>query len=96
LLSNTNIDPTLNIAPLTVIHVYDLERLLPYLQKGIFTFEQAVNSSIYHDPQRLESFSNYLFHFLDQFPNLKDTEMESRFEAVIDRIRLLFPNEESQ
>jgi hypothetical protein len=77
-----------------VVHIDDLERLQPYLKLEVCTFEGAINSLVYDDPERLASFSRHLYGFLQrQFGHLENADLVKRFSAVMDQARSWFREE---
>jgi len=94
LLEKASISPRIAVDPLVVVDIDSLERLTPYLQKRLCSFEQPVNSLIFDDRNKecLRPFHDHITGFLSQFQEVKvrNEEAIARFGRITERMRTIF------
>lgn len=89
LLAGANVSDGLAVEPLMVIDIESLELLKPYVQAGLCTISQAINSLNEYDRERLAAFRRHIAVYLKQFSTIKDADVEERFEKNMERMRKL-------
>jgi hypothetical protein len=93
LLAGADVSDGVVVEPLMVIDIESLEILKQYVQAGFCTISQAINSLNKRDTERLAAFRRHLAVYLQQFPTIKDADVEERFEKLMERMRRLIKDE---
>jgi len=88
-LAGADVSDGVVVEPLMVIDIESLEILKRYVRAGCCTISQAINSLNEYDRERLASFRRHLAVYLTQFPTTEDTDVEERFEKLMERMREL-------
>lgn len=94
LLAGANVSDGVAVEPLMVIDIESLEILKPYVQAGLCTISQAINSLNEYDRERLAAFRRHVAVYLKQFSPMNDSEVEERFEKNMERSRKLIKDEQ--
>lgn len=89
-LKQRKITKGVRVAPLAVIDIDTLEGMKPSLVAGDFTFEQVLNARATRDPNYNYIWHNFLNEYFPQFGKKVDTELNSRFEAIMERAKSNF------
>jgi len=100
LLAKAQVLPRVRVDPLIIVDIDSLELLEPYLQAGLCSFEQPINSLIFDDRNKecLMPFHRHVTGFLSQFKTVvRDEAAINRFGQIMERIRPVFiePSEPS-
>jgi hypothetical protein len=94
LLAGASVSDGVAVEPLMVIDIESLEILKPYVQAGLCTISQAINSLNEYDRERLAAFRRHVAVYLKQFSPMNDSEVEERFEKNMERSRKLIKDEQ--
>lgn len=87
LLKRERVRESVKVAPLTVIDIDALERMLPNLIAGDFTLEQCVNARALRDPDYKMILHQFLSAHFSQYGKVEDKELNSKFEEIMFRVK---------
>lgn len=93
LLAGADVSDGITVEPLMVIDIESLEMLRPYVQAGVFTLSRAINALNEFDRERLAAFRRHVAVYVERFPEVNDTEVEERFEKIMEWMRKLIRDE---
>jgi hypothetical protein len=94
LLAGANVSDGVAVEPLMVVDIESLEIMKPYVQAGLCTISQAINSLNEYDRERLAAFRRHIAVYLKQFSTINDLEVEERFVKNMERSRKLVKDEQ--
>jgi hypothetical protein len=90
LLNGKRISNAVRVEPLAVIDIDTLEEMKPHLIAGEFTLEQCLSARALRDPEYKVMWHDFLDFFCPNFQSTADTEVNRKFEEIMDRAKKNF------